>query len=182
MESVTAKGYLDRFNTGFDAYVSATKKVGNIYGQLTLISVDRFPRQRGRADSGEGGRMGDFLCSCGNITRRRLTPSKIGSMCGKCRSTSNAIASGAVAGEGRFSRKRLARWSRMAQVKYGECLICGDADDLETHHVTSKSVSVASAYDPSNAAVLCHDCHRDFHDAYGFGNNTPEQFASWLLS
>lgn len=57
------------------------------------------------------------------------------------------------------------------------CHICGKrGGDLAVHHLNGYNWDIENRYNPDNGITLCEGCHRDFHTAYGYGNNTKEQF------
>lgn len=60
------------------------------------------------------------------------------------------------------------------------CQVCGErGGDLEAHHLESYADNVEDRLDPENGVTLCQACHRAFHKAKGFGNNTRIQFDEW---
>jgi len=60
------------------------------------------------------------------------------------------------------------------------CQTCNDSTggNLEAHHLNGFNWDIANRYNVDNGITLCTTCHKDFHDAYGYGNNTKEQFIS----
>lgn len=59
------------------------------------------------------------------------------------------------------------------------CQICGDDQELEAHHLKSFADNSGHRLDLDNGVCLCHTCHIVFHLDYGYGDNTPEQYASF---
>lgn len=51
---------------------------------------------------------------------------------------------------------------------------------LNVHHKDGWNWCEARRYDITNGATLCKECHDDFHNKYGRGNNTEDQFKEWL--
>jgi hypothetical protein len=47
---------------------------------------------------------------------------------------------------------------------------------LNAHHLDGWNWCKEKRYDINNVITLCYDCHKDFHDEYGRGNNTSKQF------
>lgn len=71
--------------------------------------------------------------------------------------------------------------SVLARDKYC-CVCCGKqgSDKIEAHHLNGYNWYVEGRVDIDNGVTLCRDCHKDFHNRYGSGNNTKEQFEEWL--
>lgn len=53
-----------------------------------------------------------------------------------------------------------------------------DYTDSELDMIVNKFYEVQSRY--PLGLCLCKEIHKDFHDKYGYGNNTPEQFKKYL--
>ena len=51
---------------------------------------------------------------------------------------------------------------------------------LNVHHLDSYNWCVEKRIDDSNGITLCENCHKKFHDCYGYGDNTKEQFEEWI--
>lgn len=62
------------------------------------------------------------------------------------------------------------------------CIACGDnqGGNLNAHHKDGFNWCIKRRYDVSNGATLCESCHANFHQAYGYGDNTEQQFEEWL--
>jgi hypothetical protein len=60
------------------------------------------------------------------------------------------------------------------------CVVTGEKEGLEAHHLDSWNVNVNSRYDISNGVLLKKEIHRKFHNMYKYGNNTEAQFAEFL--
>lgn len=62
------------------------------------------------------------------------------------------------------------------------CQICGSnlSNTLEVHHLDGYSWCKEKRTDETNAITLCHNCHCNFHNMYGKGNNTKKQFLEWI--
>ncbi|EID0695626.1 TPA: HNH endonuclease [Vibrio parahaemolyticus] len=58
------------------------------------------------------------------------------------------------------------------------CQICKDSKggNLVAHHLYSYSDNKALRFEVNNGITLCKDCHKEFHDSYGYGKNTKSQF------
>ncbi|AEW47106.1 putative HNH nuclease [Bacillus phage BCP78] len=51
---------------------------------------------------------------------------------------------------------------------------------LEAHHKDGWSWCEERRFDVTNGATLCIECHKDFHDKYGYGDNTEQQYKEWV--
>lgn len=65
------------------------------------------------------------------------------------------------------------------------CQCCGKHRDeldcfINVHHIDSYDWCKEKRTDDSNGVTLCENCHINFHNKYGRGNNTKEQFDEWL--
>ena len=63
-----------------------------------------------------------------------------------------------------------------------KCVCCGKKSPLEVHHLYSYNKYKDKIYEVSNGVTLCKNCHANFHNLYGKGNNTKEQFEEWFGS
>lgn len=61
------------------------------------------------------------------------------------------------------------------------CQCCGKkcSGDAEVHHLDGYDWCKEGRTDDTNAVVLCHNCHGNFHQCFGKGNNTREQYEKW---
>jgi 5-methylcytosine-specific restriction endonuclease McrA len=57
----------------------------------------------------------------------------------------------------------LKTWASRAKAKIPFCEECGKKEDLHAHHIKPKCIYPEFALDPSNAKILCKECHIDFH-------------------
>ena len=62
------------------------------------------------------------------------------------------------------------------------CQCCGDnkGGNLRAHHLRSYDLHENERYNIDNGITLCEICHKDFHNKYGYGNNTEEQFKEYI--
>lgn len=62
------------------------------------------------------------------------------------------------------------------------CQCCGDdrGGNLNAHHLSSYHADKERRWDVSNGITLCDPCHRAFHKAFGYRNNTEAQFQAFL--
>lgn len=57
------------------------------------------------------------------------------------------------------------------------CDICGIYNiDIQVHHLYSRNTHKHLILVMENCKTVCKCCHKEFHDKYGYGNNTPEQY------
>jgi hypothetical protein len=61
------------------------------------------------------------------------------------------------------------------------CQLTGMRGKLNVHHIEAISSSLEKALDPDNVITLHASIHKLFHDIYGRGHNTREQFNEFLL-
>ena len=52
--------------------------------------------------------------------------------------------------------------------------------ELNVHHLDSYNWCKDKRIDDENGITLCENCHKNFHNRYGRGDNTKEQFEEWL--
>lgn len=70
------------------------------------------------------------------------------------------------------------RWaSEVKRRDHYTCVICGRKGvALNSHHLNAWAEYPDERYDLQNGITLCHTCHESFHDIFGKGKNTVEQF------
>jgi hypothetical protein len=58
------------------------------------------------------------------------------------------------------------------------CQCCGDnkGGNLNAHHLNSWNWAINERFKLDNGISLCDECHAGFHNQYGYGDNTKEQF------
>ena len=57
------------------------------------------------------------------------------------------------------------------------CLLKGKK--LNAHHMNGYNWSIDERYDVMNGITLCEDCHLAFHEEYGYGQNTSDQYVEF---
>lgn len=64
------------------------------------------------------------------------------------------------------------------------CQCCGDSrgHNLVAHHILNYSECKNLRTDINNGISLCKDCHKEFHDIYGYTKNNAEQLTAFLIS
>lgn len=60
------------------------------------------------------------------------------------------------------------------------CGVKGNGKNLVAHHLDGYNWCLDKRLDTDNGVTLCKDCHEEFHDTYGRGNNTTHQFIQWF--
>jgi hypothetical protein len=62
------------------------------------------------------------------------------------------------------------------------CKKCGDSKggNLISHHIYSWNSHTKLRFIADNGVTLCENCHKKFHNKYGFGNNTKKQYKEWI--
>lgn len=60
----------------------------------------------------------------------------------------------------------MTKWKREVKNRDQVCQCCGDAVDLECHHIMPLSKYPSLGTDPGNGIVLCGSCHHDYHDQW----------------
>lgn len=64
-----------------------------------------------------------------------------------------------------------------------KCRICGiNSNNLVAHHLNGYNWDLENRFNPENGITLCENHHKSFHDSYGYGNNTKEQFIEFANS
>ena len=61
-----------------------------------------------------------------------------------------------------------------------QCCKNSNTHNLNAHHLNGYNWFKEGRIDIDNAITLCGKCHKEFHDLYGKGNNTKEQFEEFL--
>lgn len=57
------------------------------------------------------------------------------------------------------------------------CQVCNQVGGkLNAHHLDGWNWAIDKRFDTDNGVTLCEGCHDEFHNIYGKGNNTKEQF------
>ena len=61
-----------------------------------------------------------------------------------------------------------------------KCICCGECKDVQLHHLNSRNKFPEQTCDEENVVIICKDCHNKFHNKYGYGDNTKEQFEDFI--
>ena len=63
------------------------------------------------------------------------------------------------------------------------CQCCGQySGKIHAHHLNGYNWDKEHRTDIDNGIVLCEECHKEFHNLYGRGNNTIAQFRTFLFN
>jgi hypothetical protein len=62
------------------------------------------------------------------------------------------------------------------------CRITGkkSTGDINVHHINGYNWDIKNRCNTDNGITLCVEIHKEFHKIYGKGNNTKEQFISFI--
>lgn len=87
--------------------------------------------------------------------------------------------------ESRTSSIEYRKWKVNVFKKYNrKCYICGEKhskdNKLIPHHLNSWDKNISERYDVENGVPLCDKHHKEFHNTYGYGNNTKKQFEEFV--
>ena len=61
----------------------------------------------------------------------------------------------------------LSIWAREIINRDGRCVICGQKQDLEAHHVFKVNPQDKIYYGINNGVALCKSCHNKYHEQFG---------------
>jgi hypothetical protein len=77
--------------------------------------------------------------------------------------------------------KKYRDWRRDVLKEAGhKCAITGKTDNLAVHHIYNAKHFEQFTYKVENGLVLHREIHDVFHKTYCYGNNTPDQFLTFL--
>ena len=63
------------------------------------------------------------------------------------------------------------------------CQICKQkGKKLNAHHLNGYNWDISERFSVDNGITLCVNCHKSFHKAYGYKNNTIEQYKEFEKS
>jgi len=81
----------------------------------------------------------------------------------------------------RFEDPKFLKWAFAVKKRDGfVCKICGLKNvELNSHHLNAWDTYESQRYDVKNGICICVYHHQHFHDAYGYGGNTEEQFGEY---
>ncbi|NBR26657.1 MAG: hypothetical protein EBU08_23355, partial [Micrococcales bacterium] len=72
-------------------------------------------------------------------------------------------------------------WREAVKQKFNRtCVVTGKKSNLVTHHLDGWNAYPQRRYDITNGVLIHKEVHKLFHDLYGYGDNTEEQFNLFL--
>lgn len=82
----------------------------------------------------------------------------------------------------RRSFTKYPNWRRKIFERDGfTCQLCNlKKRNLNAHHLDGWNWAKEKRFDLENGVTLCVSCHKEFHNMYGRGNNTKEQFEEFM--
>ena len=79
--------------------------------------------------------------------------------------------------DGDRNNRKLQKWGTKVKKRDSKkCVICGSNKNLNAHHLNGYHWDIENRDNVDNGVTLCEACHHGFHDIYGRGGNTKEQF------
>lgn len=139
-----------------------------------------------------GGSGFSVRCGCGTVfqsTVQNFLSDRQRGTCSSCSYKSNTgpLCSSwnpALSEEERNRRRsrEFIHWSRAVLHRYDyTCAISGlKGVQLASHHIFSFGSYPDLRYDVSNGVAISRGLHKEFHDSYGYGDNTLEQFKEFF--
>lgn len=132
----------------------------------------------------------DYICSCGNISKITFNSFQNGRRCIKC-----AIKRGSESPRWNPNLTDEERERKRQYTEYGEwrsevykrddytCQCCGDnkGGNLIAHHLDGWDWNKIDRFNVDNGITLCEICHSDFHNMYGYGGNTKDQYEEYII-
>lgn len=127
-----------------------------------------------------------YICHCGNEHSKLWANFKRENNCVKCKSLrykgeNNHNWNPDLTEEDRLQLGRYEEgykaWRCEIFKKYKhKCDICGSKKNKQVHHLESYANNKHLRTDINNGVCLCKDCHVEFHQNYGFGDNNQGQY------
>jgi hypothetical protein len=171
-------------------------KASRIY---TLEEVSNIFKERGctllEDDYKNTKQLLHYICKCGAEHSIRLTNFKDqGNSCPECKRK-------ALSGENHYlynphltDAERLRNKTRINDLGMKSwrtsvfkrddytCQCCSKRGNgvLNAHHLDGYNWCINKRTDITNGVTLCEDCHTEFHQEYGKGYNTREQYDTWI--
>lgn len=71
-------------------------------------------------------------------------------------------------------------WRQSVKIRDNFRCVCGKKGYCEAHHLNSWNWDKDNRYNISNGITLCKSHHQQYHQKYGYGDNTIAQFISWI--
>ena len=74
-----------------------------------------------------------------------------------------------------------AAWRQSVLKRDGfKCVVCGDDEHLEAHHMYGYTENPELAVEVTNGVTLCRWCHKKYHSKYGIKNINPVDFMNFI--
>jgi hypothetical protein len=175
--------------------INSCDLIGQKFGRLIVINEGKQIKK--------GRPRWDCKCECGNIVNIDAGDLKSGKI-KSCKCLQKELASSRrkmnqlgennscynplLTDEDRISRRHVKgykEWSFAIKKKFNfTCEICKDnkGGNLISHHLYSYMKFKEFRLNIENGVCLCESCHNEFHNKFGWGNNTKEQFISWQVN
>lgn len=155
---------------------------GQTFGQLTVI---KFDEKRSK----DSQRMPYWICkcSCGNevsVDEYKLRKGNKTS-CGRKNRHKNVNEDQEALNKLRRSGKYYKFRNDVIAKDNGKCIISGETDDIEVHHIYSFSFHPEYRYDVNCGVCISKkyhstNCKDSFHSLYGTIDTTPEEFEEYV--
>jgi hypothetical protein len=138
-----------------------------------------------------------YMCECGNISTIRFNNLQQGNRCEKCgiekiSGENNYNYNPNIPLEERVTKRNYTAYSEWRREVFSRdkytCQCCGKiGGNIVAHHLDGYNWCVEKRTDITNGVTLCEYCHDieydgSFHNVYGCGNNTHEQYNEWILN
>jgi hypothetical protein len=135
----------------------------------------------------------EYICSCGNISKIKLSDFLNGVRCRQCyleknKGETHPCWNPDLSKEDRILRRKYEDYYKWRKSVYErdkylcQCCLNKEHNILNAHHLDGFNWCIEKRTDTSNGITLCKDCHDEFHKKYGCGWNTHEQFEEFLQS
>jgi hypothetical protein len=156
-------------------------KVGIKVGLLTVVSFYGYDKRFKTPK-----KKWNCQCSCKNeiVVLEDDLRSQKKKHCGKCKPIRKFKRYRRFVNKNPRDSPKYRKWCKSVfkRDKY-RCVCCGKRGWLNAHHLNGWNWAVAERYLVSNGVTLCAgegNCHNTFHDRYGRGNNTKQQFLDFM--
>ena len=83
------------------------------------------------------------------------------------------------ASERQKNNRELTKWRKEVIKLHGsKCDLCDDGN-VNAHHLNGFNWDIENRFNPQNGIPLCEKHHTDFHNQYGRGDNTKDQYENY---
>jgi hypothetical protein len=133
----------------------------------------------------------EYICECGNKSEIPFSKFLNGQRCKRCgieklKGENNPSWNPYLTEEDRKNRRLIEGYTEWRIQVYERdnytCQCCGDnsGGNLNAHHLDGYNWCKEKRIDVNNGVTLCKECHKEFHQIYGKGDNTKKQFEEWI--